>query len=106
MNQERRLVPRYELALPVLVGETRGITRNLSLEGVLFVSASPFAAGETIRITIFVSAGASVMRLEGLGPVIRCDPEGGQYVTAVRFDELRVLTDTTLESVQTTIAAS
>ena len=108
MSQERRLVPRYELALPVLVGEVRGMTRNLSLEGVLFVSESRFASGETIRITIYVSAGSSgsVMRLEGAGAVIRSDPDGPQFVTAVRFDELRVLTDTTIESMQMPISAS
>jgi hypothetical protein len=108
MNQERRLVPRYELALPMLVGEVRGLTRNLSLEGVLFLSPAQFAGGEAIRVTIFVSAGAtgSVMRLEGLGAVVRSDPENGQFITAVRFDELRVLTDATIDSIPTTIAAS
>lgn len=108
MNQERRLVPRYELALPILVGEVRGTTRNLSLEGVLFVSPRRFAAGENIRVTVFVSAGASgaVMRLEGAGAVLRSDPDAAQFLTAVRFEELRVLTDTTAESVRKDMTAS
>ena len=108
MQEERRLVPRYELALPVLIGAVRGTTRNLSLEGVLFISSLRFALGDVIRLTIFVSGGTSdsVMRLEGAGAVVRCDPEAGQHVTAVRFDELRVLTDATTDAVPTSLAAS
>src|SRR5687768_16711735 len=96
MIEERRHVPRYELGLQIRVGDVLGVTSNISLEGVMFVSPAAFTLGETVEVTLFVPAdkGRSVMRLEGSGIVRRVERNSrGEYETAVELDGLRVLTD-------------
>src|SRR5687768_2807641 len=96
MIDERRNVPRYELGLQIQVGDVVGVTSNISLEGVMFVSPARFTLGETVDVTLFVPAdkGRTVMRLEGSGIVRRVDQNSrGEFETAVELDGLRVLTD-------------
>lgn len=96
MTEERRQVPRYDLLLPVRVGSIHGTTRNLSLEGVLFVTPRMFAEGDRVDVTIFVSADPRrpVLRLEGNGTVVRSHRATGlTWETAVSLDGLRVLSD-------------
>ena len=99
MHNDRREQPRYELALPIRIGETRGVTRNLSLDGVLFVSPGSWPVGSSIAFTIHVafSEAGPAMRLECLGLVTRVEPEGkDHYLTAANITDLRVLTDVPL----------
>ena len=96
MIPERRHVPRYQLGLEIRADDVWGMTSNISLEGLKFVSARSFTPGQTISITLFVPADRSsgVMRLEGSGIVRRVERNiGGDYETAVELDGLRVLTD-------------
>jgi hypothetical protein len=95
MSEERRVEPRYALARPVRVGDVQGMTRNLSLDGVLFVSTAHFAEGATLHMTIFMDPmGGPGMRLEGRGFVVRCDQEpDGRLLTAVQLEDLQVLSD-------------
>ena len=100
MVEDRRSVPRYELGLQIRVGEVLGVTSNISLEGVMFVSPAEFTLGQTVDVTLFVPAdkGQTVMRLEGSGIVRRVVRNAnGEYETAVELDGLRVLTDVKAE---------
>lgn len=69
MNDERRLKPRYQVAVPIDVEGARGLTRNLSINGVIFTIPTPLEIGREIRFTIFMRAGN--FRLECRGRVIR-----------------------------------
>lgn len=69
MNDERRLKPRYEVAVPIDVEGARGLTRNLSINGVIFTIPVALEIGREIQFTIFMRAGNC--RLECRGRVIR-----------------------------------
>ena len=101
MVDDRRDVPRYQLTLPIRIGEsTWGVTRNLSLDGVLFEAQQPFEAGQELDVTVYVTvdAASSVMRLQALGRVLRTEPlPDGRHAIAAHLENVRVLTDVSLE---------
>jgi PilZ domain len=93
MNEDRRVLPRYEIALPVEIGATRGVTRNLSLEAVLFVSPASFDVGADIHFVIEFGQSEVMpdVQLECSGTVTRSEAEdGGDYATAAVITDLRV----------------
>jgi hypothetical protein len=100
MAEDRRDVPRYELTLPILIeGDTWGVTRNLSLDGVQFEAQKPFAVDQDLDVTIYVTVddAASVMRLQALARVLRTDPMSDhRHMIAARLENVRVLTDVPL----------
>jgi hypothetical protein len=100
MADDRRDVPRYELTLPIRIGDdTWGVTRNLSLDGVQFEAQKPFAPGEELDVTIYVTVddAASVMRLQALARVLRTEPiPHHRHTIAARLEDVRVLTDVPL----------
>ena len=49
MNDERRLKPRYNIAVPIDVEGVRGVTRNLSINGVIFVIPLSLETGREIK---------------------------------------------------------
>jgi hypothetical protein len=100
MVEDRRDVPRYQLTLPIRIGDdTWGVTRNLSLDGVQFEAQKPFASGEHLDVTIYVTVddAASVMRLQALARVLRSEPiSDHRHTIAARLENVRVLTDVPL----------
>lgn len=93
---DRREQPRYELALPIEIGSARGITRNLSLDAVLFVSPVSFTVGETVHFIVHVGREDSgpAMRLDCVGSVTRVEVEpDGQHATAAMLNDVHVLSE-------------
>ena len=68
-DDERRLEPRYEIAVPIDVEGVRGMTRNLSMNGVIFISPISFEIGRMIDFGVFIRAGSC--RLLCRGRVVR-----------------------------------
>jgi hypothetical protein len=69
VNDERRLKPRYAVAVPIDVEGVRGVTRNLSINGVIFALPVSLEVGREIRFSIYMRAGNC--RLDCRGRVIR-----------------------------------
>src|ERR1044072_1257415 len=69
MNDDRRLKPRYNIAVPIDVDGVRGQTRNLSINGVIFTHPIALEIGREIHFSILMSAGDC--RLAGRGRLIR-----------------------------------
>ena len=95
MTSERRGATRYELVLPVHIGETRGFTRNLGMGGALVVSPVKFTSGDTIDLVIEITFSDPDLptRLACSGRVRRAHKVRTQWALAVEFDDLRVLAD-------------
>jgi len=85
MNDERRLKPRYRIAVPIDVEGVRGVTRNLSINGVIFTIPAALEIGREVAFTVFMRAGN--YRLLCRGRVIRqrLQPDGN-YDTGVSID--------------------
>lgn len=70
---ERRRAARFPVAISVELEEATGITRNVSLSGVLFETDRSFSAGEQIRLVLVlerISPGRPI-RLQCEGRVVR-----------------------------------
>lgn len=95
MGNERREAPRYDLVLPVHIGQTRAFTRNLGMGGALIVSPVKFVAGDHLDLVIEITFSDPDLpaRLACTGLVRRAHRVRSQWALAVEFDDLRVLTD-------------
>ena len=89
MNDERRLKPRYLVAVPIDVEGVRGVTRNLSINGVIFSLPVPLELGREIRFSIYMRAGNC--RLDCRGRVIRQRPlSENNYDTGASIDQFEM----------------
>jgi hypothetical protein len=78
---ERRRAARFPLAIPVELEGGAGVTRNVSLSGVLFRTEQAFSLGQQIRMVLVLER-ASPDR-----PVrLQCE---GRVVRVARLDEAR-----------------
>ena len=85
MNDERRLKPRYRIAVPIDVEGVRGVTRNLSINGVIFTISVPLEIGREVAFSVFMRAGN--YRLLCRGRVVRQRLQAdGVYDTGVSID--------------------
>jgi hypothetical protein len=79
--EERRKVERYKLALPVQLKNGTGTTCDISTSGILFETASAYAIGETIRLSL--NFDHETLQCEGR--VVRVEPRNGQFGIAVEL---------------------
>lgn len=68
-DDDKRLKPRYAVAVPIDVEGTRGVTRNLSINGVIFTHPIALEIGSEIQFSIYMRAGNC--RLDCRGRVLR-----------------------------------
>ena len=86
MNTDRRLIPRYELALPISIGALRGTTRNLGVNGVSFVVPAALRVEENIRFSIVLS---SALAMNCSGTVKRSTrTKDGQFEIVATIDQI------------------
>ena len=71
MNTDRRLMPRYTVALPITAGTVRGTTRNLGVSGVSFVAQSTLNVDEDIEFSIVLSPEPNALTMNCRGVVKR-----------------------------------
>lgn len=89
MNDDRRLKPRYAVAVPIDVEGVRGVTRNLSINGVIFAIPVSLEVGREIRFSIYMRAGNC--RLDCRGRVIRQRPMvDNNYDTGASIDRFEM----------------
>ena len=95
MTADRRGAPRYELSLPVQIGDVRAFTRNIGMGGALVVSPRRFTAGDVLDLVIEITFSDPDMptRLHCTGRVRRAHKVRSQWALAIEFDDLTVLAD-------------
>lgn len=95
MSRERRGGPRYDLVLPIHLGETHGFTRNIGTGGALIVVPRRFAIGDPIDFVVDITFSETGLpaRLHCTGQVRRVHKIRAQWALAVELDEMRVLSD-------------
>jgi hypothetical protein len=91
MNKERREKrrgQRIHTALPVILKDAQGITRDVSASGVYFwTSASICAPGDVIDFSVELKRPGGRMMLKCQGDVVRTEPRASEMGVAVKIVE-------------------
>ena len=83
---EKRRGPRIHAALPVLLKNVQGVTRDVSASGLFFwISKSTCVLGELISFSVEFSRRESNMVLRCRGDVVRTEPRANDIGVAVRI---------------------
>jgi hypothetical protein len=85
---EKRKGERVCTALPVALGGTMGVTRDVSASGVFFEMDTLFAVGSLVRFTVEVATPARKMILNCEGDVVRTEARDTGIGLAVRITDL------------------
>lgn len=85
--QEKRGEERVRTALPVNVGITTGITRDVSATGMYFETDASYAVGSTVSIALDVDTPQGRMLFKCRGEILRVERQGKKVGVAVRFLE-------------------
>ena len=94
MDTDRRLLPRYDVALPITAGNLRGTTRNLGVNGVSFVAPAALRVEETITFSILLSPEPNALAMNCTGVVKRATrTKDGQFEIVATIDELQLDTE-------------
>jgi PilZ domain len=79
--EDRRKGKRYKFALPVQLKNGTGITCDISTSGIFFETASAYAIGDTIRLSLRFEHET----LQCEARVVRLEPRNGQFGVAVEL---------------------
>jgi hypothetical protein len=91
MNTDRRVVPRYTLALPVIIGNLRGTTRNLGISGVSFVAQCTVKVDESIAFSIVLSPEPNALAMNCRGVVKRASRmKDGQFEIVATIESMEL----------------
>ena len=91
MNIDRRLMPRYTVALPITAGNVRGMTRNLGVTGVSFVASSTLKLEESIDFSIELSPEPNMLTMNCKGVVKRAARmKDGQFEIVATIDAMEL----------------
>ena len=86
---DRQPWPCHDVAMPIAIGDVRGMTRNVAVDSVVFASPVSFAIGSVIS---FVISTRQETALECRGTVTEDhqNPSGG-FETVATIDSIRIL---------------
>jgi len=85
---DRRRGQRIQIALPVFLKNSEGITRDVSASGVFFWTSEPTCAlGELISFSVELKRPEGRMMLKCQGDVVRTEPHDGMVGVAVKITE-------------------
>jgi hypothetical protein len=93
VGPDRRRAPRFRLELLVEWDHGTGITRDISVGGVFFVTQQVFSPGDPIECTLvfeYLDPDHPV-RLHCRGQVVRVEPDDGNTGVAVAITAYRVV---------------
>jgi hypothetical protein len=89
METDRRLMPRYNVALPITAGTLRGTTRSLAATGVSFVAPAALPVAETVAFSITLGPAPAGLTLHCSGVVKRAiRTRDGQFEIVATIDTL------------------
>ena len=89
MNTDRRLMPRYDVVLPIVAGDLRGTTRNLGVNGVSFVIPAALRLEEEIAFSVELSPEPNLLTMNCTGLVKRATRlKDGQFEIVATIEKL------------------
>ena len=90
---EKRATQRIEMEIPIQLGEGTGVTRDVSLSGIYFVTEEPADEGTRLRFTIefeYVVPGRP-LHLDCSAHVLRVEQQGNEHGVAARIEDYKDL---------------
>ena len=84
---ENRREERVSASLPLDLGGTTGVTRDVSASGMSFESDVSYAVGSPISFAVQLDSPGGKMVLKCRGEIVRVEPSGGRVGVAVRIGE-------------------
>lgn len=70
-QEEKRRAERISTSLPVHIGDSVGITRDVSASGVFFETETPFSAGTSISFEVEFATPSGALVLRCVGDIVR-----------------------------------
>ena len=91
MSHPVREFERVNAVIPVHIeGGAEGETRNLSPQGLFFVTDKPFEAGNQLRFTIEFGSAAGTFHLDCVAEIVRIESQEGKIGVGARIIESRL----------------
>lgn len=87
MPEERRKEPRYNEALPVILENATGVTRNVAFSSAFFWTNGTYAIPDQISFWIEMRRPEGMVMLKCRGEVVRTEPRDNVVGVAVRITE-------------------
>jgi len=84
---ELRKDRRVDTALPVVLENATGVTRDMSASGAFFWTSGTYAPGQSISFAVELKTAGGRMMWKCRGDVIRTEPRGNDVGVAVRITE-------------------
>jgi hypothetical protein len=94
---EKRSKERVSTALPVILGQAAGVTRDVSASGIFFETSAALDAGGSIDFSIELESPGGKMLLICSGEIVRKESRGDRLGVAVK------ITDSRMELVKTPV---
>ena len=88
---EKRVAERVHVELPLHIGQEESVTRDVSREGIYFLSEGLFAKGKVLKFSLsfdYTLPGEPI-RLSGLGEVVRVEPHNKKFGIAAKIKDLK-----------------
>ncbi|HUF21846.1 MAG TPA: PilZ domain-containing protein [Burkholderiales bacterium] len=82
-RKEERIVT----SVPVDLGGSSGITRDVSASGIFFETDAAFAPGSTVRFKVELDTPSGKMKLRCCGSIVRVEHRNGKVGVAVHITE-------------------
>jgi hypothetical protein len=86
-ESNKRREERVSTALPVDLGTTKGITRDVSASGLFFETDATYALGNEINLAVELDTPGGRMLLRCEGEIVRIEPRAARVGVAVRIIE-------------------
>ena len=86
-NQDKRKEERVSTILPVSVGSTAGVVRDVSASGIFFEIDANYTLGSSINFAVKLDTPSGYMNLKCRGDIVRIEPRDSKVGVGVRILE-------------------
>lgn len=86
-HRGQRKEERIVTSVPVDLGESSGITRDVSASGIFFETDASYSPGRVINFKVKLDTPSGKMKLRCWGSVVRVEPRNGKTGVAVHITE-------------------
>jgi PilZ domain-containing protein len=86
-NHDKRKEERVSAALPVNVGSTAGIARDVSASGIFFEIDADYTLGSSISFAVKLDTPSGYMNLKCRGDIVRIEPRDSKVGVGVKIRE-------------------
>ena len=90
---EKRFAERVLVELPLHIGQEESVTRDVSREGIYFLSEGLLAKGKVLKFSLsfdYTLPGEPI-RLSCLGEVVRVEPHNKKFGIAAKIKDLKFI---------------